>query len=163
AGQIRYVLSAMLTPEALAGIVSREFTDSDEWTRSIVDRSGLIVARTRSPERFVGQSVLPAALERLKNNRELTTRDTSLDGQLVYGTFSRSGFSGWSSAVSVPVTVVEQPFRQSLTFLLVVGALLVGTGTAGAYLLAGAISSEIKSATEAADKLAIGERLPSSA
>src|SRR5262249_2995020 len=92
AGQIRYVLSAMLTPEALAGIVSREFTDSDEWTRSIVDRSGLIVARTRSPERFVGQSVLPAALERLKNNRELTTRDTSLDGQLVYGTFSRSGF-----------------------------------------------------------------------
>jgi signal transduction histidine kinase len=162
-GQVRYVLTAVMTPESLNGIVAREFIDSDEWTRTIVDRSGTIVARTRNPERFVGQSVTASAFDRLSNNHELTSRDRTVDGEMVYGTFSHSSLSGWSSSVTIPVAVVERPFRQSLTLLMLVAAALVSVGTAGAYLLAAAISAEIKSATEAADTLALGKGLANDA
>ena len=52
--ELRYVLTAVLSPSTLADVVGGEPLP-DEWTRAVVDSHGVIVARSRDPARFVGQ------------------------------------------------------------------------------------------------------------
>jgi hypothetical protein len=76
--QVRYVLSAILTSQTIQPIVARFFSSSDEWTRTIVDSKGRVVARSRAPERFVGQL---ATLQ----FREALTRHDNRSGATVTG------------------------------------------------------------------------------
>src|SRR4051794_6899681 len=39
-GELRYVLTAVLTPQAMGSLVSQERTGPEEWTRSVVDSQG---------------------------------------------------------------------------------------------------------------------------
>lgn len=44
AGHVRYVLTAVITPEALSEVVARQFSAREEWTRTLVDRTGRVAA-----------------------------------------------------------------------------------------------------------------------
>src|SRR4029453_10959204 len=79
-GRLVYVLSAVITPDHLPELLGGQSILADEWVRGVVDNSGVLVARTRDPERFVGRKGTP---EFLKTNRTLTEvvyRDNDIDG-----------------------------------------------------------------------------------
>src|SRR6185295_18436875 len=63
-GEVLYVLSALVTSTAFSDVLRREAPLSDEWVRGIVDPAGVVVARSRDAERFVGQRGTPAFIER---------------------------------------------------------------------------------------------------
>jgi hypothetical protein len=63
-GVTKYVLSAGVNPKAMLELlVSQELPAN--WVAGVVDRNGRIVARTREPERYVGQFASKSLLEAL--------------------------------------------------------------------------------------------------
>jgi signal transduction histidine kinase/CheY-like chemotaxis protein len=162
AGALRYVLTAVVTPETVGRVVARLTPGQHEWTRVIVDSNGTVVARTRSPERFVGEPATPSFMARTSAGGAGVYRDTSLEGVDVYVAFAHSPLSGWVSSVVVPVAVMDGPLRQSMTTLVLVGLIVMVASIGGANWLAGRISSEIGSAAHAAEALSRGQPVPAS-
>src|SRR5262249_43176860 len=78
-GRVVYVISAFITSASFGSLIQRQDSVSDEWVRGVVDASGILVARSRDADRFVGQRGTPAFLERQRSG-EGVYRDVALDG-----------------------------------------------------------------------------------
>lgn len=157
-GKVVYVLTAVITPQSLADIVARlQPTDDVELTRVIVDRRGTIAYRTRDPERFLGTPVTPRFLENTQGAAtEGVFRSITLEGMASYVAFSRSSFSGWTSAVMVSAGVIDGPFRRSLLAIAASGVLAILVSVAGAIVFARRFARSIRSVAVAAETLAGG-------
>src|SRR6185503_13124058 len=59
-GHVVYVLSAWITSEGFSSVLQQQVPFPDEWTRGVVDSDGVVVARSRETERYVGQKATPA-------------------------------------------------------------------------------------------------------
>ncbi|HEX8560416.1 MAG TPA: PAS domain S-box protein [Pyrinomonadaceae bacterium] len=157
-GELRYVLTAVITPEALAGVVGLRDPSNEEWTRTIIDSRGVIVARSRAPERFVGQSAPPSLLRRVGESGEGLSRETSMDGAPVYVAYKRDAFSGWTSAVAVPAAALDSPTRNSTLAVLGLGLGLLSLSTLGAFALSRRIARGLEEAAAAAETMSRGAR-----
>lgn len=155
-GTVRWVLTAILTPTTISDVITREALPTSEWTRTVVDSAGVVVARTREPERFVGTPATGPFRERTTSAHEGFYQDTSLDGAAVYVAFSHSHLSGWTSAVVVPAAYMDGAVRRSMQTLVMVAAFVLLLSGGLAYGLAGRIASDLESATSAAEALAEG-------
>jgi signal transduction histidine kinase len=158
AGELRYVLTAALAPEMLAAFVDRRLSPREEWTRTVVDRQGVVVARTRDPERFVGKRGSPSFLSKIQGTNEALVRETTLDGKLVYTAFSHAPLSGWAGIIAVPRNIVEGPARRTMLVVAAAGLGLLLVSGLGAFVLSRHVSKGIASAASAAAVLAHGGR-----
>jgi signal transduction histidine kinase/CheY-like chemotaxis protein len=156
--RVAYVLTAWITAQRFADVLRRHAPLSDEWVRGVADANGAIVARSRDPERFVGQRGTAAAQRRHEAGREAVFRDVSLDGTAVYGAFSRAPISHWIAGVSVPASSVDARFRASMTALAGIVVLLLGVGGGGAYVISRRMSRELSEAAAEAEAIASGLR-----
>ncbi|MFL9456218.1 MULTISPECIES: sensor histidine kinase [Nostocales] len=156
-GKLRYVLTALITSEALTRLVKTQTTVDGEWTRTVVDGYGVVVARTRNPERFVGHPGTPSFLKRIAATTEGVFRETTLEGTPVYVAFKRANFSGWTTAVVVPIEVIESPARRAMWFVVGSGLALLLVSGVGTLILSRWISQGIAEAARAAEALAKGE------
>ncbi|HEX5715422.1 MAG TPA: sensor histidine kinase [Thermoanaerobaculia bacterium] len=157
-GELRYVLTAAIAPQMLAGFVDRQLSPQEEWTRTVVDRQGMVVARSRDPERFVGKPGTPSFIRSLREAREGLRPSTTLDGQPVYTAFSHAAFSGWAAIIAVPRGVVEGPARRTMIAVAGAGLALLLVSGLGAFVLSRHVSQGIASAASAAAVLAHGGR-----
>jgi signal transduction histidine kinase len=156
-GLVLYVLSAVVTPQALGDIVSRLQPDEVELTRVLLDRRGTIAYRTRNPERFIGVRATPAFIANIQGEAtEGVFRSVTLEGVPSYVAFSRSPLSGWTSSVVVPAEVIDGPFRRSLLAIAASGVLAVLVSVAGAIVFARRFARSIRSVAVAAETLAGG-------
>src|SRR5262249_20085421 len=121
-GTVVYVLTAAVRPSSLQEVLERTMPPRDnEWAKSFNDRRGLVVARSRDPQRFVGKATAPALIERLPNLAEDFYRMTTLEGVDAYTAASRAPFSRWTATVAFPAASVDGPLHRSL-------AITLGTG-----------------------------------
>jgi signal transduction histidine kinase/ActR/RegA family two-component response regulator len=157
-GQVVDVLSAWITSERFSAVLRRQVPFPDEWTRGVVDTNGVVVARSREPERYVGQKGTAAFLARYQETPEGVYRDVALDGTAVYGAYSHAPLSQWVAGVGVPVGIVDSAFRQSMVALMAMTLLLLSIGGGGTYVLSRQISREIAQAAEDADAISVGLR-----
>jgi signal transduction histidine kinase/CheY-like chemotaxis protein len=124
--------------------------------RGVVDSSGVVVARSRDPERYVGQKGTAAFLARYGETPEGVYRDVALDGTEVYGAYSHAPASQWVAGVAVPAPVVDAAFMQSMVALAAMTLLLLSVGGGGTYLLSRQISRDISKAAADADAISAG-------
>src|SRR5207237_8279836 len=125
-----------------------------DWTGAILGRDGLIVARSRTPETWLGRPA-GALLGRLEG-RAGWTRGVDADGVAAYAAYSRSAFTGWTVAIAVPAETVDAPLRGSL-LLAVAGGLTVLLGGALLALVVGRrIARPILALVDGADALRQG-------
>lgn len=157
-GKILYVLSAILTPDSINQIIGGQALLSDEWTRTVVDSRGIVIARTRVPERFIGSNGTQSFLRRLQESTDVVYRETSLEGEPVYFAYSRVNFPNWTLAVVAPRKVIEGPARRSLLLIVTVGLGLLLVSGSGAFVLSRFLSRNIVAAAAAAGAVARGER-----
>lgn len=155
--KLRYVLTALITSEALTSVVKTQTNVDGEWTRTVVDGHGVVVARTRNPERFVGQPGTPSFLKRIAQTSEGIYRETTLEGVPVYVAFRRANFFDWTSAVVVPVEIIENPARRAMLLVVGSGLVLLVISGVGALVLSRTMSQGITSAATAAEALAKGK------
>jgi signal transduction histidine kinase len=142
-GSVRYVLSSNPRLEDFAEIIRRQRLPAS-WVVSIFDRRGVNVARTPSPERYVGREAGPTLLARLLVDREgVLGIATSREGIELVSAFSHSPKFGWAAAVGVPRAELFAPALGAATRTLAIGAILLAAALMLALLVARQITGPI--------------------
>jgi hypothetical protein len=159
-GKVAFVLSGALSAASLQSLFA-EAGLPDAWTASIVDRAGLLLARSQRPEAFVGLPAQAAMAEAAKGGQKSGQFDVvSLEGVAVKNTFLRSRLTGWTSDVAVPSAVVNAPLWRSMLGMLVLGVALTLIALFLATLVANRITRAVHQLGRAAVAFAAGDVVP---
>jgi signal transduction histidine kinase/ActR/RegA family two-component response regulator len=161
ANSLKYILSAVINADALERVIP-PLTNSEDWTRSILDSEGTIAVRTRGSENYVGAPATEAFRARLRETPETVTSQTTREGIPVYAAASRGAY-GWAAVVVVPRAVLDAPLGASMTGVLGGGVLLMLCGLAAVLLVSRRLSGDLSAATAAAEAVAEGRPLPQGA
>jgi hypothetical protein len=111
-GEVRYILHLGQFADDLVGIMRGQRL-GPEWTAVILDRKGVVLARSRDQERFVGRTYPQFASDAKIAARGLI-KGTNLDGEQVLRAVVRSKQSGWFVTAGIPLAMAEAPLRRSL-------------------------------------------------
>ena len=130
-GRVTHVLS-MAVPAAVLSRVLAEAAPPPEWIIAIVDRRGTTIARSHSPEQFVGQPIKADIAARVAQSPEGTFSNVTRDGVPVHNAFTRSAITSWPIIVGVPKTIANAPLRQALWVLGGIGLMVAVIGVGGA-------------------------------
>ncbi len=156
-GSVRWVLTAVTATDVIADVVAPHDADAGIWARTIVDRAGVVVARSRAPERFVGARATAPFLARTGAARDGVYRDVTLDGAEAYVAFSHAALSGWTTAVVVPKAFLDGPLYRSLLATAGFALALVVLAAGGAVFASRRFARALGSAESGAAALARGE------
>jgi len=137
-GEARYVLTALVDPDAIEALLARQRLPSD-WVGVVLDENRRIVARTVGGQTMVGQLASDSLREALDRAPEGWFHGTTIEGMEVYTPYNRSPYSGWTVAMGIPAAVVEAGAWR-LTWLLALGVI---AALATAILLAVALGRRI--------------------
>jgi signal transduction histidine kinase len=120
------------------------------WLGSIADAQGVIVARSRDPEAFVGRSASAAMLERMRHAASGVAPTRTLDGVPSLTAWSRAPHSGWSFVVAVPRAEIDAAASRSLLWGAMIGLGFLAIGVSLAGLVARNIARPVESLANAA-------------
>lgn len=164
-GEVAYSLNAGLSPARIAEILQRVAIPG-HWVAAVLDGSGTIAARTRDPQKYVGQMATPDVLDLLRSGQvEAVITSRSMDGIPTYAGLARSSVSNWSVVVGATRTAVEAGLYRSIAWLIVGGTAAYAVGLWLAARLSTRISGSIRGLVEPARSLGSGsptESLPPS-
>ena len=158
-GNVRYVLTAVVRPEAFVDVLNRQRLPQD-WVVSVFDTQSLRVARSRQHEEFLGQPPAPSLKALMEaDTPEGTGMSYALEGERIYTTYSRSPVSGWTVAVGIPPSFVEAGARRSIAVY--GGGILISIALAilAALLIARRITAPMAGLSAAAQALGRRESL----
>ena len=148
-GKVIYVVSVAFVPERL-GQVLREQRLPANRVAAIFDANGVFVARTRDPEKYVGQKVSPDLLARYRLRAEDAIEATTVEGIPVYSMYSRSVQSGWSVVIGVPRSDVYLEMLESIKWIMAFLAVLTAAGFGVAWHFARTIERSVRALATAA-------------
>ena len=143
-GEVKYVLTGTILPERLNSLLAHQNLP-DGWIGSIFDAKRTIVARTHSPERYVGDKGSPGLLEAMERARSGIVKAPTLEGLPVYAAFSQSEASSWSVAIGVPTALVTDRLYEFLSLGAAGGFLVLAAGLGLAGYHAGKIAAGVRS------------------
>jgi signal transduction histidine kinase len=161
-GRVVFVLAMGIKPEIISSLLSEKNLVSEAispaWTIAIVDRKGIIIARNRELDRYLGKPVAPF----LRKAMLLGTGDTWIqnitsDGTPVYSTFRTSSLTGWSVAIGVPREFVNGPLRRAWMVAVGGGILFVALSLVLAYWMAQAIRRPVDKLAAVAKDMGSGQ------
>jgi signal transduction histidine kinase len=155
-GHVVYVLAMGLGPEILSSLLEEQSLSPD-WTAGILDSKGIIVARNRELDRFLGKPVSPMLLEAMREPGENWVPNITSDGISVYSTFRRSPITGWTVAIGLPREFVDAPIRRARLLAFGGGAAVLGLSLVMGWWMARAIRRPVKALTSATKALGRGE------
>ncbi len=140
AGKPTYLLAASIDVHYLAEAVRRENLPAG-WIGTIVDRNGIIVARTQRHAELAGTHAAKDYTDHTVGpDGDYYGRNA--EGTLVLVGYARSPLTGWTAGANVATAVVDAPLRRSLVALaalgLVLGAIVLVIGWYTRRLLVGA-------------------------
>jgi signal transduction histidine kinase len=160
-GEVKYALSAIVDVASLTNVIPRHESDSDEWTRAVLDPEGTIAVRTRGADGYIGERASDAFRARLHDTPDGISNETTREGMPVYAATSRGRF-GWTGIVVVPQATLDLPLRASMIGLLLGGAVFMVCGLLGVFTVSRRLTNEIAAAEAAAKALAGGRPVAAS-
>jgi signal transduction histidine kinase/ActR/RegA family two-component response regulator len=155
-GQVVYVLAMGLGPEVLSSLL-KEQSLSPEWTVGIFDRKGIIAARNRELDRFLGKPVSPTLLEAMRAPVENWFPSVTSEGIAVYSTFRRSPITGWTVAIGLPREFVDAPLRRARLLAFGSGAAVLALSLVLGWWMARMIRRPVEALTAATQALGRGD------
>jgi len=157
-GQVRYVLTAVLDPEAILNVLRGQRVPQD-WVVAVADAKGLRVARTRSTRDTVGTPYSPSLIEMIRASPDEGKGVTlSSDGDPVFTAYTRSRETGWYTAVGLPTTIVEAAARHTFITWGSGIALTMLAGIIFALLLARSVAKPMEALRRSAVATMHGDR-----
>lgn len=133
-GKIKYTLSMGFFSENLGKMLLRQNMPAG-WVAAIYDRQGIVAARTKAADEFVGKPGAAEAVRAVASSMEGALKTVNLEGNPVDATFSRSTFSGWAVIIALPAAMATAGLKHSL--------LLNATGALTAFILGAALAQRI--------------------
>ena len=126
------------------------------WNATIVDRRGIVVARSVEHEKYIGKPVRGELRGEMAAHTEGFYEGTSLGGVQATAFFSRVPGTDWSLLIGVPQQALSGPSNRALALMAVLGSLVVAVSLAAAWLVARRIARPVESLREAAQALGAG-------
>lgn len=157
-GSIRYYLLMGVNVATLQRLVTRQ-DFGGKWIATIVDRKGVVLARSRNPEQFVARPVRASSRKLINASREGVYDSRTLDKIDVRAFFSTVPMSDWKVLISIPVSEIRRVPLQAAALLGVLMAALLAAGVLAARQLARRAIVPIEYLGRSADLLGQG-RLP---
>src|SRR5690242_7747986 len=155
-GKVVYVLAMGLGPEVLSALL-KEQNVSPDWTAGIFDRKGIIAARNRELDRFLGKPVSPTLLAAMREPVESWFPNVTSEGIPVYSTLRRSPITGWTVAIGLPREFVDAPLSRALALAFGGGAAVLALSLVLGWWMARAILRPVEALTAATKALGKGE------
>jgi two-component sensor histidine kinase len=131
-GNVRYLLKLALTPDHFWQIIAEHSLEL-RWRVTIVDRRGIIIARTDAQDRFVGQALPGPELKEMRSREKMLTSE-GIDGAMT--AWATVPSAGWTVRVSAPFDVTQSSFYRSIGLTSVVTLALVLTLLLGLFFAA---------------------------
>ncbi len=155
-GEVRYVLSAVLTPEPILDIIRKQNVASD-WVISVFDATGTRVARSRLHEKYVAMPASSSLREMMeKNGTEGAGMTQSLEGDSVFTAYTRIPDTGWTVAIGLPETMVSGPALRSTAIYAIALALSILAGLIAAFMVSHRVNRQMSDLRGAAQLLGVG-------
>lgn len=109
------------------------------WLGVIVDRKGVIVARSREPDRFIGKASEDSVQKLFSSQSEGIVRTVTLDGVPVKTFFNRVTFSDWTIVLSIPEAELRRTPIRVAAFLALFMAILLGAS----FIIARSVAARV--------------------
>lgn len=129
-----------------------------EWHAGIVDRNGVLLARSKDPEKFVGMPVREDFAAALRTGEGFHEGRT-LAGLPATAFFSRAPISGWTFFVSVPSSVLKQPAENAALLMAAISLCVIVLTALAAIAIARRTARSVESLRRSAERLGRGERI----
>ncbi|MGG5808866.1 PAS domain-containing protein [Falsiroseomonas sp. CW058] len=155
------VLAAGLRPASL-GEVLRRHMPVGSGTAAVLDRGGIIVARTAEEERFVGTSATPDVLAFLQDERAVAAASVgrTAHGSKVYSAFRRLRVAPFAVAYGAPRAEIDAPLRQGLAIAGTSALLALALAVVAALRIGRRLGAEVSALGADAPLLVRGEPPP---
>jgi signal transduction histidine kinase len=127
------------------------------WIGTIVDRNGMVVARSHDPVKFVGTHVKKDFAKVLAADKEGFYEGTTLNGVPVTAFFSRAPQSEWRFIVNVPQSLLQRTATHATAFIGSLSLLLLTCALLGALWVARHTARPIEALRLSALRLGSGE------
>lgn len=102
----QYVIGQAFSPDFFAHTFAGRAI-APTWRIAILDRSGVIIARSERADEFVGKKARPETLDVILNSRSGVLKHKSGVNVEVYDAYTRSKLSGWSVIIGAPVEEID--------------------------------------------------------
>jgi PAS domain S-box-containing protein len=154
--EVTHSLVGLILPTHLQKLL-RDSRLPPDRIAAIFDGSGVIAARTREIDRFLGRSIAPDLLRQVKARTEGMIETVTLDGTPVLTVFVRSEKSRWGVAIGIPIASLTADLRHWIGLLVGVTALLLMVSLGLAWMMGGHIAKAIRSLGSPAAALGYGQ------
>lgn len=156
--EVRYVLTAIFLPKIVQKLIKTVSLPGGS-VLVVLDSQNKVVARSLNETEWVGKTPSESLLQLVNQENFVDAAiTTTLEGQRVYTVLDRSGRSGWTAAIGIPVEMVDGPANR-LYGMLAVGILLsAGLGFLVATTIGRSIARPVKSLEKAALSIGYGEK-----
>lgn len=155
-GVLRYHLLMGVSVATLQKLVERQHFPT-EWIATIVDRKGMVLARSRTPEQFIGKPIRATSSALLGRTQEGVYDSRTLDGIAVRAFYSTVPMSDWKVMVSIPAKEIQRVPLEAAAMLAALMAGLLAAGVLAARWLARRAIGPIERLGLAADELGQGK------
>ncbi len=155
-GVVRYVVSAVVKPEAIFDILRAQQLPAD-WVGVVVDRNRRFVARTLGNAERLGQLSSRDLQSALAASPQGWVEGRTREGARVYTAHRISPFSGWSVAIGIPAVVVEAAAWQATVYVFAGTLAALALAFFLAQWLSRRIAEPIGALADTAHALTLGE------
>ena len=155
-GSLRYFLVMGVNAATLQRLM-RQQRFSSTWIASVVDRKGIILARSREHDGFLGRPVRSASQMRLAGAREGMFAGRNLAGVRVRAFFSTVPLSDWKILISIPDSELRRSALQASALLAGLMVLMLAGGLLAAGWLARRVIQPIEQLGRSAEELGQGK------
>ncbi|GAA4021542.1 hypothetical protein GCM10022212_18100 [Actimicrobium antarcticum] len=157
-GQIQYSLGISVYAEQFAGMLRKQRLPPN-WTATIVDSKGIIVARSMAHSMApikLDMNAGPLPQSAIGINEGLMDFK-SMEGVAMRGAFTRATVSGWHVVVGIPNAILEKELRDGIYLFGLALVTLFGIGISLAWLMGNRIAHSVRALTAPAIALEAGE------
>jgi signal transduction histidine kinase len=157
-GEIRRFLIMGINASTLQTLLTRQGFPT-QWIATILDRRGVVISRTRSPERYVGKAVREDTRQALAARQQGVYSSVTFDGIPVKAFYSRVSNADWTVLISIPEWEIRRVSTEAATILAVVMISLLGFAVVAARWIARQAIKPIELLGETAERLGRGEEV----
>lgn len=153
-GQVTLAVGVTVEPQDLTAVLQEEPLPGG-WIGVVVDRNGIIVARTHEAETFTGRPAPDFVLAAIKTGQRGVFTGTMPEGTSVLAISQQVPIFGWAMVLGVPKQQYDAPAFRSLKILLAMGIVALSLAGMFAFLVGREMRREIASIGRSA--MAVGE------
>ncbi|MFN9473943.1 ATP-binding protein [Acidovorax sp.] len=157
-GEIRYFLVMGVDVAAIQALISQQKLPAD-WLAAVVDRKGVVVARSRDPETFVGKTSNEKVRTLFATTQQGVTRSVTLDGIEVKTFYHRVAASDWTVVLSIPEAELRRSALRGVMLFGFAALLLLGLSLLIARVIGSRVIAKMRRLELAAESLGKGEEV----